>query len=195
MNRLGGTSSPGAPRPALGPAPGPAPERSEPGASGKERIALTPEPLTQAAFRPFGDVLSKETCEKKMHINEGTTWRFHKLAQLDVSAHDGTPIVSWFTSTPRPFPFCLRCLEKHPLGSQAFFRSRRIQRLSGISSSPRPGRSLTWRKYALLSRRAAKASSIIAASGIIRSLRPRDRRNFWSWTGRGRVSIWSRKTC
>ena len=54
-------------------------------------------------------------------INEGTTERFHALAHADVSAEGGAAILSIFRAKRRVFPFTVRMLERHPLGSQAFY--------------------------------------------------------------------------
>ena len=81
---------------------------------------LTVEPLTRAAFAPFGEVIEVAAAELRL-INEGTTERFHALAKADVSAEGGRAILSLFRSTRRPFPFPVRMLERHPLGSQAFY--------------------------------------------------------------------------
>ena len=81
---------------------------------------LTIEPLTRAAFAPFGEVIETAGAEKRI-INEGTTERFHALAHADVTAGAGKAIVSLFHANRRPFPFLVRMLERHPLGSQAFY--------------------------------------------------------------------------
>lgn len=81
------------------------------------RLLLRPEPLTRAAFAPFGDVIEAEGAAG-YPINEGTTFRFHDLARVDVG--DARPIVSIFRGQPRPPPLAVRMLERHPLGSQAF---------------------------------------------------------------------------
>ena len=79
---------------------------------------LHPEPLSPSNFEPFGCVISADLGESFL-INEGTTRRFHALAQADVG--DGTAIVSIFRGTPRAKPIEISMLERHPLGSQAFF--------------------------------------------------------------------------
>ena len=81
---------------------------------------LTIEPLTRAAFAPFGEVMETAGAEKRS-INEGTTERFHALAHADVAAGGGAAIVSIFHANRRQFPFLVRMLERHPLGSQAFY--------------------------------------------------------------------------
>jgi ureidoglycolate lyase len=77
------------------------------------------EPLTRAAFAPYGDVIETAGAELRM-INEGTTERFHALATADVGT-DGTTILSLFRANCRTYPFTVRMLERHPLGSQAFY--------------------------------------------------------------------------
>lgn len=81
---------------------------------------LRPEPLTKAAFAPFGEVIETAGCLTR-EINEGFALRRHALAQVDVAAGGGRPIVSIFEATRRPSPVRIDMLERHPLGSQAFF--------------------------------------------------------------------------
>lgn len=78
---------------------------------------LTSRPLTAAAFAPYGDVL--ETRGDARAINDGHALRFHDLAGLDMG-EGGRAIVSIFRSTPPAYPFPIRMMECHPVGSQAF---------------------------------------------------------------------------
>jgi ureidoglycolate lyase len=82
--------------------------------------ALAVEPLTREAFAPFGEVIEIEGAERRL-INEGTTERFHALAHVDVAQQGGLPIISLFRARCRPATIEIRMLERHPLGSQAFF--------------------------------------------------------------------------
>lgn len=82
------------------------------------RIAI--EPLTKAAFRPFGDVIEIKDAEKRK-INQGFATRFHDLANIDVGKGGGRPVLSIFRAQRRPRPLVIDMLERHPLGSQAFF--------------------------------------------------------------------------
>jgi ureidoglycolate lyase len=77
------------------------------------------EPLTKAAFAPFGTVIERDGAEIRM-INEGTTTRYHALSGVDVAAGGGTAILSIFAGTPRPVPIEISMMERHPIGSQAF---------------------------------------------------------------------------
>lgn len=76
-------------------------------------------PLTAAVFAPFGDVIETQGRDHYT-INEGTTERYHDLANIDVGEGDGQPLVSIFQATPRPVPITIKMMERHPLGSQAF---------------------------------------------------------------------------
>ncbi len=80
---------------------------------------LKPQALTRDAFAPFGDVIQTEGA-KHFPINEGTTTRFHDLAEVDTKEQNGRPIISIFRGDPRPMPFPVRVMERHPLASQAF---------------------------------------------------------------------------
>jgi ureidoglycolate lyase len=77
-------------------------------------------PLTAAAFAPFGNVIETAGHTPRI-INEGTSERFDDLAPVDVVANGGRPLISIFKATPRPLPFTVKGLERHPLSSQAFY--------------------------------------------------------------------------
>ena len=78
------------------------------------------ESLTADAFAPYGSVLDIALAEKRM-INGGTTQRFHALAMADTETGGGRTILSLFRGQPRSFPYTIDMMERHPLGSQAFF--------------------------------------------------------------------------
>lgn len=80
---------------------------------------LAVQPLTAAAFAPFGEVLSCATAARQYPINDGTTERYDDLARIDAGPQ-GRVIVSIFRGQPRSFPLPITMLERHPLGSQAF---------------------------------------------------------------------------
>ena len=80
---------------------------------------LRPEPLTRAAFRPFGDVIDMDGAAHYT-INQGFTERFNDLSFVDVAPEGGTTNVSLFLGQPRPAPVEIRLMERHPLGAQAF---------------------------------------------------------------------------
>ncbi|MEX2453604.1 MAG: ureidoglycolate lyase, partial [Rhodospirillaceae bacterium] len=83
-------------------------------------LELFPAPLSQEGFAAFGDVIEAAGA-KALTINEGTTTRFHDLASVDTGLDGGRPTISLFRGTPRARPIPIRMVERHPLGSQAFF--------------------------------------------------------------------------
>lgn len=78
---------------------------------------LTLQPLTAAAFAPFGDVLQIAGDPDKI-INQGLCGRYHDLANVDIL--DGKAGISLFNAQARALPITLDMMERHPLGSQAF---------------------------------------------------------------------------
>lgn len=80
---------------------------------------LRAEVLTAAAFLPFGEVIEASPAVHHFAINGGNTLRFHDLARLDAGP-DGRMMVSIFRGQPRPLPFAVCMMERHPKGSQAF---------------------------------------------------------------------------
>lgn len=85
---------------------------------------LKPEPLTAAAFAPFGDVI--ETTARDFYlINYGKTERYSDLASLDTLENGGKPTVSIFRSQSAQFPLRLEVMERHPQSSQAFISLER----------------------------------------------------------------------
>lgn len=76
------------------------------------------EPLTAAAFAPFGDVLDCAGSPDKL-INAGLCERFHDRARLNFGP-EGRAGISMFNAQPRSLPYRLDLLERHPDGSQAF---------------------------------------------------------------------------
>jgi len=76
------------------------------------------EPLTAAAFAPFGQVLAAEGPPDRL-INRGLCGRWHDRAALDFGP-DGRAGISVFLAEPRALPYDCDLLERHPEGSQAF---------------------------------------------------------------------------
>lgn len=78
---------------------------------------VTIQELTAAAFAGFGDVITLKDTPDQI-INQGFCGRHHDLAELDfIDARAG---ISLFKAIPRPLPYRLEMMERHPLGSQAF---------------------------------------------------------------------------
>ena len=80
---------------------------------------LTVEPLTQAAFSPFGTVIEADPASMRL-INGGNTERFHGLGRADVAGEGASVIINLFRGQPRRFPYAVAMMERHPLGSQSF---------------------------------------------------------------------------
>ena len=76
------------------------------------------EKLTREAFAPFGDVI--EMAGTPLSINQGFADRFDDLCKVDVS-EGGQVKVSLFDVRPRSVPIKIDLMERHPLGSQAFY--------------------------------------------------------------------------
>lgn len=81
-------------------------------------MMIRTEPLTAAAFAPFGDVLDCAGDPDRL-INQGRCGRWHDRARLDFDA-EGRCGISLFRSEAAALPLVLTLLERHPLGSQAF---------------------------------------------------------------------------
>ncbi len=78
------------------------------------------EPLSRAAFAPFGQVI--DTADASHYsINGGMTERFHDLARVELGGVHARPLISIFRGRPYVLPLVLKLVERHPLGSQAFF--------------------------------------------------------------------------
>ena len=80
---------------------------------------LIAQPLTKAAFEPFGQVLTTKGAHH-YPINAGMTERFHELAKIEIAGETGRPLISIFRGQPYAMPLSLTMVERHPLGSQAF---------------------------------------------------------------------------
>ena len=80
---------------------------------------LTPEPLTAAAFAPFGEVIEASDAAVKLEINLGHAIRYDRLAEIDVADEGGVGAISLFRAKPLAEPV-LKTFERHPLGSQSF---------------------------------------------------------------------------
>ena len=80
---------------------------------------LTLRDLTAEAFSPYGEVLEADPA-KSFLINNGSTRRFHDLAEVD-AGEGGVPIISIFRGIQCVTPIEIRMLERHPLATQAFF--------------------------------------------------------------------------
>ena len=112
---------------------------ADPGAAPPTMLAL--QPLDSDAFRPFGDAITADKVTP-LSINDGYTERFNDLANIDVAARGGRPLVSIFRTQPFAMPHRLTMLERHPLSSQGFYPAssgRFIAVVAPAGASPSPG--------------------------------------------------------
>lgn len=79
------------------------------------------EPLSQESFAPFGQVIVADDTANHYPINAGMTERFHDLARIELGGVHPRPLLSIFRGKPYRLPLQLQMVERHPLGSQAFF--------------------------------------------------------------------------
>lgn len=77
-------------------------------------------PLTREAFDPFGEIIQTEGAHS-YPINEGKCTRYHDLANVEAVGANARVLISIFRGTPYALPLSLRLVERHPLGSQAFY--------------------------------------------------------------------------
>lgn len=78
------------------------------------------EPLSAEAFGPFGQVIEMEGAQH-YPINGGMTERYHDLARVELGGVHARPLISIFRGQPYALPLTLKLVERHPLGSQAFY--------------------------------------------------------------------------
>ena len=78
------------------------------------------EPLTRAAFAPFGDVIETEGA-RHYPINAGMCERHHDLARVEAAGPSARQLISIAVGKPYSLPLTLKMVERHPLGSQAFY--------------------------------------------------------------------------
>ena len=81
-----------------------------------KEIKITP--INAKKFAPFGDIIALKDRPDRL-INQDLCGRHHDLAKLDFGP-DGRAGISLFDAQPRPLPYRLDMMERHPLGSQAF---------------------------------------------------------------------------
>ena len=98
------------------------------------------EPLAREAYAPFGQVI--ETAGAHHYpINNGMTERFHDLARIELGGVHPRPLVSIARGKPYELPLILTMMERHPLGSQAFYplSPRPFLSIVALDENGRPG--------------------------------------------------------
>jgi ureidoglycolate lyase len=98
------------------------------------RARLAVEALTAEAFAPFGEVISTDAARTTYAVNDGNSQRFHALGHVECAG--GAAVLSIFRAQPRPLPFAVAMLERHPLGSQAFVPLSKTPYLVVVATDP-----------------------------------------------------------
>lgn len=83
------------------------------------KYRIKAEPLTAAAFQPFGQVVSAGL-KAGSSANQGTAVRFDWCAELVNRRTSAKLNLAVFRSTPLAFPLQIKLLERHPDNTQAF---------------------------------------------------------------------------
>jgi ureidoglycolate lyase len=81
---------------------------------------LKPEPLSRSTFASFGQVIEVDGAHH-YPINAGNCERFHDLARVELGGVHARPLISLLRSRHFTLPLELKMVERHPLGSQAFY--------------------------------------------------------------------------
>jgi ureidoglycolate lyase len=82
-------------------------------------VRLLAEPLTPAAFAPYGSVVAAPAATGTA-INGGSSERFELASDLRLHADGGRPVLALFRARPHALPVRLVAMERHALGSQTF---------------------------------------------------------------------------
>ena len=100
---------------------------------------LQAQPLTAAAFAPYGRVLQVPVDGAGgQAINAGTTQRHELLADAALTAEAGRPVISISRAQARVLPMALVEMERHALGSQSFVPMGAARRLVMVVARPGP---------------------------------------------------------
>lgn len=83
-------------------------------------MGLIAQPLTKERFAAYGQVIEKDGSESFL-INNGNCRRHHALATAEITGVDCGVGISIFAGQPYELPMQLSLVERHPLGSQAFY--------------------------------------------------------------------------
>ena len=86
-------------------------------------LVLAAQPLSPAAFAPFGQVVAVDDQPATLpqrSINSGNARRYDLLADLQLTADGGVPTLALFRAQARQFPLQVMEMERHALGSQTF---------------------------------------------------------------------------
>ena len=83
-------------------------------------IFLRPKKINKNNFNNYGDLISVKEKKFKL-INNNFAKKYENLANIQTSKNRGSTQINIFKSKARSFPIIIDMMEKHPLGTQAFF--------------------------------------------------------------------------
>ncbi|MEO6013200.1 MAG: ureidoglycolate lyase [Devosia sp.] len=81
---------------------------------------LAAQRLTGDAFAQFGQIIEIAGAQH-YPINAGNCERYHDLARVELGGVHARPLISIFHARHFVLPYTLTLVERHPLGSQAFY--------------------------------------------------------------------------
>lgn len=81
---------------------------------------LAVEPLSAESFFEYGDVIEMDQ-RLSQPMNQGMAERFHALARVEIYGSQAGAVISLVNSRRYDLPHKVSLVERHPLGSQAFF--------------------------------------------------------------------------
>ncbi len=96
---------------------------------------ITVEPLTGAAFAPFGQVLEIDAARADMKNSRGQSFRTNELATVTASGTNPRIVITMIRAIANTLPFELKMLERHPFGSQAFMPMKPARFLVVVTSN------------------------------------------------------------
>jgi ureidoglycolate lyase len=107
-----------------------------------QALSLIAEPLTAAAFAPFGRVIEAADAAGTA-INDGSAWRHEALPALDLVRDNGRAVLALYRAQARRFPFDALALERHRLSDQVFLPFgaplRCVVLVAPAGAAPTPG--------------------------------------------------------
>ncbi len=122
--------------------------------------ALKPIPVSAEAFAPDGKVLDKAAATT-FNINDGYAVRYDSLAVAEIQ--DGTAQLAIFSAKKRAYPMEIDMMERHPLGTQAFY----------------PLQAVAW--YAIVSNAEVPAADNLTAFSVPADVGLQYNRNIWHY--------------
>lgn len=85
-----------------------------------ESPAIDVEPITHERFAPFGRLIACPGTGDPRAVNEGSAERWDSQSPCSNQRAHATLNVATFQARPRPMPFELHTLERHPFSTQIF---------------------------------------------------------------------------